>query len=97
MKRSAMSRPFMNRLVAGFLGAITLVAAVAVVSVDANALDRRHVIGGMSANEVMGIPDHYPAPAYYAAPLGPPPGCVIRQQRVWDGYRWRWRKLRICH
>jgi hypothetical protein len=92
MKRSGMSR-----LLTRCLGLIALTVTLAAAPVDANALDRRDVIGGMSANAVMGIPDHYPAPAYYAAPLGPPPGCVIRQQRVWDGYRWRWRKLRICH
>lgn len=41
----------------------------------------------------------YPAPAYYPTPaeFGPPPGCVIRQQRVWTGSRWTVRKLRICH
>jgi hypothetical protein len=61
------------------------------------------VIGGMSANEILGLDPYYgydpgyPAPAYYVRPLGPPPGCVIRQQKVWAGYGWRWRKLRICH
>jgi len=38
----------------------------------------------------------YPAkagPAYY----GPPPGCVISRQRVFDGYAWHWQKLRVCH
>lgn len=61
------------------------------------------VIGGMSANEILGgsypYYGHYAAPAYYGGPalIGPPPGCVIRQQRVWTGYRWSWRKLRVCH
>lgn len=97
----------MNRSLTGFLGAVALTAAVVAVPADANALDRRDIIGGMSAAAVMGAPYDsgygygvYPgaaAPVYYGPPLGPPPGCVIRQQRVWDGYRWYWRKLRICH
>lgn len=41
----------------------------------------------------------YPAPVYVPGPayFGPPPGCVLRNQRVWDGYRWRWQKIRVCH
>jgi hypothetical protein len=74
---------------------------------DAAASDYRRsgLIGGMSAAEVMGVPygygyGYYPgyaASAQYAPLDGPPPGCVIRRQRMWDGYGWRWRKLRICH
>lgn len=35
----------------------------------------------------------YYAPAYYD--YGP--GCVIRRQRVWDGYGWRIRRVRVCY
>ena len=97
----------MKRSVIGCVGAIAFGTAVVAASTAANAVDRRAVIGGMSAAVVMGAPyvsaygyGSYPgaaAPVYYGPPLGPPPGCVIRQQRVWDGYRWRWHKLRICH
>jgi hypothetical protein len=98
-----MKRSSMNRSVFGFLGAIALTAAVTAVPTDANALDRRDIIGGMSAAAVMGVPydrsyGSYPGdPVYYVRPDGPPPGCVIRRQRVWDGYGWRMQKLRVCH
>jgi hypothetical protein len=100
----------MKRSVMGCIGAVAFGAAVVATSTGAEASDRRTVaagvIGGMSAAAVMGAPYYpfygnyypsYPAPVYYAPLDGPPPGCVIRRQRVWDGHRWNWRKLRICH
>jgi hypothetical protein len=35
-----------------------------------------------------------PAPAYYGA-YGP--GCTIQRQRVWDGYGWVVRRVRVCY
>jgi hypothetical protein len=35
-----------------------------------------------------------PAPAYYGA-YGP--GCVIQRQRVWDGYGYVIRRVRVCY
>lgn len=99
----------MKRSVAGFVGSIVFGAAVLAGPNEASASYRgaAGIIGGMSAAAVMGAPYYpaygynyypsYPAPVYFVPPDGPPPGCAIRQQRVWDGYRWRWRKLRICH
>jgi hypothetical protein len=67
------------------------------------------IIGGLSANAIVGgygyygyvpgiaIDPAYPAPASYAAPGYPPPGCIIRQQRVWYGHSWRSRKIRVCY
>jgi hypothetical protein len=85
------------------IGCVAIALAVFAGATEANAGSGRAwgIIGGMSASEVMGGPYYgaygYPAAATYVRPLGPPPGCVIRQQRVWEGYGWRWRKLRICH
>jgi hypothetical protein len=98
----------MKSSVTGCVAAAVLFAMAAVGPTAADAGNRpawaAGVIGGMSANEILGWPSPYygyypasPAPAHYAAPAGPPPGCVIRQQKVWAGYGWRWRKLRICH
>ena len=95
----------------GLASAVALAVAAFAGSAEARNVDGRAlasgVIGGMSAGAIMGAPYYpaygqgfypsYPAPVYYVPPAGPPPGCVIRQQRVWDGYRWRWQKLRICH
>jgi hypothetical protein len=105
-----MNRSVIERSVTGFVGAIALGAAVVAAVTPAEASGRRTVaagiIGGMSAAEVMGGPYYpsygsyypsYPAPVYFVPPDGPPPGCVIRNQRVWNGDGWRWRKLRVCH
>ena len=109
MNRTSMKRSFAACLGALTLTAAIAAGPTDANAVDGRAL-ASGVIGGMSAGAVMGAPYYpaypsygqnfypsYPAPVYYVPPLGPPPGCVIRQQRVWDGYRWRWRKLRICH
>lgn len=61
------------------------------------------VIGGLSAGEIVagaGYLHTDPAFAYGGAgPLyyGPPPGCVIRAQRVWTGYGWTNRRIRVCY
>jgi hypothetical protein len=109
-KGHQMERSVKGRWVVGSLGATALFAAIAGSTTSADARDRAlaaGVIGGMSAGAILGTPYYpgygygyypgYPAPVYHVAPLGPPPGCVIKQQKVWDGYGWRWRKLRICH
>lgn len=96
----------MNRSVTAFVAVVAFGAAGLSGLTEASAYDYRRtgLIGGMSAAEVMGAPAYgygyyagYPAPAHYAPLDGPPPGCVIRRQRLWDGYGWRWQKLRICH
>lgn len=69
------------------------------------------IIGGLAAGAIIGSAAYpyygygygyypsYPAPAYVPGPVyyGPPPGCVLRRQRVWDGYAWRRQNIRVCH
>lgn len=67
------------------------------------------IIGGLAAGAIIGSAAYpyygygyypgYPAPVYDAGPAyyGPPPGCVLRRQRVWDGYAWRSQNIRVCH
>lgn len=67
------------------------------------------IIGGLAAGAIIGSAAYpyygygyypgYPAPAYVPGPAyyGPPPGCVLRRQRVWDGYAWRRQNIRVCH
>jgi len=66
------------------------------------------IIGGLSANAIVGggyygyapgyvVDPGFAAPASYAGPNYPPPGCVIRQQRVRNGYAWSTRKIRVCY
>lgn len=57
------------------------------------------VIGGIALGAIIGSaaanngPYYQPAPAYY----GPPPGCYWQSQRVWDGYGWRFTRVRVCN
>lgn len=76
------------------------------------------LIGGLSANAIVGGYGYYPGyvrypgyvgyPGYastpgpvgyvrYPAPPYPPPGCMIRTQRVFNGYAWGLRKIRVCY
>ncbi len=63
------------------------------------------LIGGLAAGAIIGGaaaaasapyygPYGYygPAPAYAYGP-----GCVIRHQRVWTGWAWRWQPVRVCY
>jgi hypothetical protein len=80
--------------------------AVAAVAAPTEAQARRGwwvpgaVIGGLAAGAIIAGaagaygPYYYgPAPGYYA--YGP--GCYIRRQRVWDGYGWVVRRVRVCY
>ena len=65
------------------------------------------VIGGLAVGAMMGSaaaanngpyyggyngPYYYqPAPAYYG------PACYWQRQRVWDGFGWRWSRVRVCN
>jgi hypothetical protein len=64
------------------------------------------VIGGLAIGAMMGSaaannapyyggyngPYYYqPAPAYYG------PSCYWQRQRVWDGFGWRWSRVRVCN
>ena len=67
------------------------------------------VVGGLALGAIAagayGGPGYYgygygpgyayaPAPVYYGA-YGP--GCTIRRERVWDGYGWIIRRVRVCY
>ncbi len=67
------------------------------------------IIGGIAAGAIIGgaasqggyyAPPAYgyaPGPVYYGAGpgYGPGPECYQRQ-RIWDGYRWRSRRVFVC-
>lgn len=62
------------------------------------------VIGGLAAGAIIGSaiagPRYYgPGPGYYYGP-GPVyygPECYWRRERVWDGWGWRLRRVRVCY
>jgi hypothetical protein len=110
MKRGVMKRSIFGCLGAAALAAALVSVPGEANARDYGRAYAAGIIGGMSAGAILGTPYYpgygygyypgyvgYPAPVYHVAPLGPPPGCVIRQQKVWNGDRWHWRKLRICH
>ena len=91
---------------------LTAIAAAATLALAAVAApqpaEARHgaiaagIIGGLAAGALIGAAaangPYYgpgpiitaPAPAYYG------PGCYWTHQRVWTGYGWRWRRVRVC-
>ncbi len=59
------------------------------------------IIGGLAAGAIIGgiaSDNGYYGPSYYAAAPGyyGPGGCYWTRQRVWDGYGWRLRHVRVC-
>jgi hypothetical protein len=60
------------------------------------------VIGGLAAGAIIGgiasQNGYYggPAYAYGPAPVYYGPHCWWSRQRVWDGYGWRLRRVRVC-
>lgn len=62
------------------------------------------VIGGLAAGAIIGGAygaygpygpyggPYYGGPYYAAAP-----GCGVRRERFWDGYRWRIHRVRVCY
>jgi hypothetical protein len=50
------------------------------------------IIGGIASNGYgyYGPRDYAPAPVYYG------PRCWWTRERVWDGYGWRLRRVRVC-
>jgi hypothetical protein len=60
------------------------------------------IVGGALANPYGYGPGYYaPAPGYGYYGGGPAYvaddyGCVWQRQRFWDGYGWRFRRVRVC-
>ena len=54
------------------------------------------VIGGIASSAYAYGPGYgyYGGPAYVADPGYAP--CVWQRQRFWDGYGWRFRRVRVC-
>ncbi|HEX5508012.1 MAG TPA: hypothetical protein VFX37_05865 [Pseudolabrys sp.] len=59
------------------------------------------IIGGLAAGAIIGSaaahgpyygPAYYgPAPAYYG------PACYWTRERIWNGWGWHWRRVRVCN
>jgi len=56
------------------------------------------IIGGLAAGAIIGGAAAHAGPGYYYGP-GPVyygPRCWWRRERVWDGWGWRLRRVRVC-
>jgi hypothetical protein len=61
------------------------------------------VVGGLAAGALLGAaiaaPHYYPAPHYYYGyePVYYGPSCIVRRERIWDGWGWRVRRVEDCY
>jgi hypothetical protein len=57
------------------------------------------VLGGLAAGALIGAA--LTAPAYYGAyaydPVYVGPACVLRRERIWNGWRWIIRRVEVCY
>jgi len=60
------------------------------------------IIGGLAAGAIIGSaaahgPYYYGSPYYYGpGPVYYGPRCYWTHRRWWDGWRWHWRRVRVC-
>jgi hypothetical protein len=90
---------------------LTALAAAATIAVAAVAAPQQAearggriaagIIGGLAVGAIIGSAvnsSHY-GPGYYAYGPGPyyGPACYWTRQRVFDGFGWRWQRVRVCN
>ena len=92
----------LTALTAAAILGIAAVAAPQPAKADDGGAIAAGVIGGLAAGAIIGSaaargPYYGPGPVYY----GPGPayygGCYWTQERFWDGWGWRVRRIRICN
>lgn len=57
------------------------------------------IVGGLAAGALIGAAvaaRPYYEPVYYE-PVYYGPGCYVRRERIWDGWRWRIRRVEDCY
>lgn len=99
----------MRTTLTALVAAATIAIAAVAAPTDAEARWRGWgpgaVIGGLAAGAIIGgalaRPYYYgPGPYYGYYGAGPAyyrPPCYWQRQRVWDGYRWRLARVRVCY
>jgi hypothetical protein len=59
------------------------------------------IVGGLAAGAILGAAlAPPPPPPYYAFAYDPVyfgPRCVVRRERIWDGWGWRFRRVEDCY
>jgi hypothetical protein len=97
----------MRKTLVAIVAAATLALASVAVPQDAQARGGRlaaGIIGGLAAGAILGAaasqgPYYYgPGPYYYGpGPVYYAPDCYWTHERWWNGWRWRWRRVRVCN
>jgi hypothetical protein len=101
--RNAMTRT-MTAVAAAALVAVAAIAAPTEAEARRGWWVPGAVIGGLAAGAIIagsagayGPYGYGPGPGYYAYGPGYGPGCYLRRERVWDGYGWVVRRVRVCY
>ena len=55
------------------------------------------VVGGLAAGALIGAALAAPRPYYVYEPVYYGPHCVVRRERIWDGWAWRFRSVEDCY
>jgi hypothetical protein len=91
----------MKKTFVAFAAIATVAASFATTPASAQRGLGAAVAGGIIGGAIVGgaIAASRPAPVYVEPGYvdAPPPGCVWGQQRFWDGYAWRFRRVPLCN
>jgi hypothetical protein len=55
------------------------------------------VVGGLAAGALIGATLAAPRPYYVYEPVFYGPHCIVRRERIWDGWAWRFRSVEDCY
>jgi hypothetical protein len=95
----------MTRTLTTLLAAATISVSAIAAPTAADARWGRHgfpvapIVGGLAAGALIGAAvaaRPYYEPVYYE-PVYYGPGCYVRRERIWDGWRWRIRRVEDCY
>jgi hypothetical protein len=95
----------MNKTLIAIAAAATLGLATVAAPQPAEARGGRiaaGIIGGLAIGGILGAaaahgPYYGPGPYYYGpGPVYYGPDCYFTRQRYWDGWRWRFERVRVC-
>jgi hypothetical protein len=86
----------MKKTLIAFVAVATIAGSLTTTPASAQRGLGAAVAGGIIGGAIVGgaIASSRPAPVYVEE--APPPGCVWRTQRFWDGYGWAMRRVPFC-
>jgi len=86
----------MKKTFAALVAVATIAGSLATTPASAQRYLGAAVAGGLIGGAIVGgaVAASRPAPVYVEE--APPPGCVWRTQRFWDGYAWAYRRVPAC-